>query len=118
MLNAEHITVRFGNYTAVEDVSFHLNAGDWLMLAGPNGAGKSTLVNALSQSVPYTGKFLLEGKDIRCLKPAALAREIGVLGQHHRVEYGYTVWGATPMSGAFFPTATATGGKPWNGPWP
>ncbi len=93
MLNAEHITVRFGNYTAVEDVSFRLNAGDWLMLAGPNGAGKSTLVNALgqAQSVPYTGRFLLEGKDLCTLRPAALAREIGVLSQRNRVEYAYTV---------------------------
>jgi iron complex transport system ATP-binding protein len=91
MLNAEHITVRFGNYTAVEDVSFHLNAGDWLMLAGPNGAGKSTLVNALAQSVPYEGRFRLGGKDIRTLRPAALAREIGVLSQRNRVEYAYTV---------------------------
>ncbi len=91
MLNAEHITVRFGDFTAVEDVSFHLNAGDWLMLAGPNGAGKSTLVNALAQSVPYTGRFLLEGKDIRTLRALALAREMGVLSQRNRVEYAYTV---------------------------
>ena len=91
MLQAEQITVRFGDFTAVDHVSFSLQPGDWLMLAGPNGAGKSTLVNALSQSVPYTGKFLLEGKDIHFLKPAALAREIGVLAQHHRVEYSYTV---------------------------
>ncbi|MBR0229138.1 MAG: ABC transporter ATP-binding protein [Clostridia bacterium] len=91
MLNAEHITVSFGHYTAVEDVSFSLHGGDWLMLAGPNGAGKSTLVNALAQTVPYTGRFLLEGKDIRVLRPAALAREIGVLSQRNRVEYAYTV---------------------------
>ena len=91
MLNAEHITVRFGHYTAVEDVSLRLRAGDWLMLAGPNGAGKSTLVNALAQTVPYEGRFLLGGKDIRDLRPAALAREIGVLSQRNRVEYAYTV---------------------------
>ena len=86
VLNAEHIAVRFGNYIAVEDVSFHLRAGDWLMLAGPNGAGKSTLVNALAQTVPYSGRFLLMGQDIRTLRPAALAREIGVLSQRNRLE--------------------------------
>ena len=91
MLNAEHITVRFGDFTAVEDVSFSLSAGEWLMLAGPNGAGKSTLVNALAQTVPYTGRFLLGDRDIRTLRPAALAREIGVLSQRNRVEYAYTV---------------------------
>ena len=91
MLNAEHITVRFGGFSAVEDVSFSLSAGDWLMLAGPNGAGKSTLVNALAQTVPYEGRFLLMGKDILTLRPAALAREIGVLSQRNRMEYAYTV---------------------------
>ena len=91
VLNAEHITVHFDGFTAVEDVSFHLHAGDWLMLAGPNGAGKSTLVNALAQSVPYAGRFLLEGKDLRALRPFALAREIGVLSQRNRMEYAYTV---------------------------
>ena len=91
VLNAEHIAVRFGNYIAVEDVSFHLRAGDWLMLAGPNGAGKSTLVNALAQTVPYSGRFLLMGQDIRTLRPAALARKIGVLSQRNRLEYAYTV---------------------------
>lgn len=91
MLNAEHITVRFGAFTAVEDVSFQLRAGDWLMLAGPNGAGKSTLVNALAQSVPYEGRFLLEDKDVCTLRPAALAREIGVLDQRNHMEYAYTV---------------------------
>lgn len=91
VLNAEHITVRYGDYTAVEDVSFSLSAGDWLMLAGPNGAGKSTLVGALAQTLPYSGRFLLGDKDIRALRPAALAREIGVLSQRNRMEYAYTV---------------------------
>ena len=64
MLSAEHVTVRYGAYTAAEDISFSLAAGDWLMLAGPNGAGKSTLVNAIAQSVPYAGRIWLDGKNI------------------------------------------------------
>ena len=91
MLEAEHISVRYGARPVVDDVSFSLNAGDWLMLAGPNGAGKSTLVNAIAQSVPYAGRFTLEGKDLRALKPAVRAREIGVLSQRNGVEYAYTV---------------------------
>jgi iron complex transport system ATP-binding protein len=41
--------------------------------------------------VPYEGRFLLGEKDVRALRPAALAREIGVLSQRNRVEYAYTV---------------------------
>ena len=40
MLTGNHITVRYGEFTAVDDVSFSLREGMWLMLAGPNGAGK------------------------------------------------------------------------------
>lgn len=91
MLQAKNISVKYDGFSAVKDVSFSLNPGDWLMLAGPNGAGKSTLVNALAQGVPYTGEFSLEGKPLRALAPANLAREIGVLSQRNFVEYAYTV---------------------------
>jgi len=91
MLKAEHITVRYGARTVVQDLSFSLKAGEWLMLAGPNGAGKSTLVNAIAQSVSYTGVFSLGSQDIRALRPADLARQIGVLSQHNSVEYDYSV---------------------------
>ena len=91
MLQAEHISVQYGEFSAVRDVSFSLSAGDWLMLAGPNGAGKSTLVGALAQSIAYTGNFMLDGKNIRMFKPTALAKEIGVLSQRNGVEYAYTV---------------------------
>ena len=52
MLQGEHITVRYGSLMAVDDLSFHLREGEWLMLAGPNGAGKSTLIETIAQGVP------------------------------------------------------------------
>ncbi len=91
MLRGEHITVRYGGFTAVDDLSFQLEEGQWLMLAGPNGAGKSTLIEAIAQGVPYAGSILWAGQDIRGLKPAQLARRIGVLSQKNTVGYAYTV---------------------------
>lgn len=91
MLNAEKITVRYGDLTIVDNVSFSLNEGQWLMLAGPNGAGKSTLIHAISQGVPYSGNIQLSGKNIRSYKPVQLARKIGVLSQQNNVGYSYTV---------------------------
>ena len=49
MLSGDHITVRYGNFTAVDDLSFQLHEGEWLMLAGPNGAGKSTLIETIAR---------------------------------------------------------------------
>lgn len=91
MLTGNHITVRYGDFTAVDDLSFSLEPGQWLMLAGPNGAGKSTLVEAVAQGVPYTGSLRWEGRELRSFKPAELARRIGVLSQKNTVGFAYTV---------------------------
>ena len=91
MLKAENITVRFGERTVVDHLSFHLHEGQWLMLVGPNGAGKSTMIETISQGVAYTGNILLEGRDIRRFKAAQLARKVGVLAQKNVVGYAYTV---------------------------
>lgn len=91
MLKAENITVRYGDHTIVDGLSFQLKEGQWLMLAGPNGAGKSTLIEAIAQGAPYTGRFLLENRDIRWYKAAQLARKVGVLAQKNSVGYAYTV---------------------------
>ena len=91
MLKAENITVRYGEHTVLDHLSFHLEEGQWLMLAGPNGAGKSTLIETISQGVPYTGSIQLDGRDIRRFRPTQLARRIGVLAQKNTVGYAYTV---------------------------
>ena len=91
MLKGNHITVRYGEHTVVDKMSFELHEGQWLMLVGPNGAGKSTLIETISQGVPYEGSIELEGTDIRRYKPAQLARKIGVLSQKNSVGYGYSV---------------------------
>lgn len=91
MLRGEHINVRYGSFTVVDDLSFHLKEGQWLMLAGPNGAGKSTLIETIAQGTPYTGSVLWKDRDIRALKPAQLAQCVGVLSQKNTVGYAYTV---------------------------
>ena len=91
MLQGENISVQYGAQTAVHQVSFTLQPGQWLMLAGPNGAGKSTLIRAIAQTIPYTGRITLDGRDLRTLRPTERAKQIAVLSQHHSAQYGYTV---------------------------
>ena len=91
MLEVKNLSVAFGERKVVDDVSFTLEEGRWLMLIGPNGAGKSTVVNAVAQSTAYTGQILYEGKDLKHFKPTQLARNIGILSQNHSVGYGFTV---------------------------
>lgn len=91
MLEGQHITVRLGGQAIVRDLSFTLREGQWLMLVGPNGAGKSTLIRAVAQTLPYTGRVLLSGRDARRMKSADLARRIGVLSQQHSAQYAFSV---------------------------
>ncbi|MGI6151978.1 MAG: ABC transporter ATP-binding protein [Christensenellales bacterium] len=91
LLEVSRLNVRYGGVPAVDDVSFSVLEGRWLMIVGPNGAGKSTIVKALSRGVPYTGRILLNGREIGGIAPADYAKAVGVLTQTHTVAYGFTV---------------------------
>ncbi|MDO4982752.1 MAG: ABC transporter ATP-binding protein [Eubacteriales bacterium] len=91
MLEAKNLSVSYGELKILDNVSFSLESGQWLMVTGPNGAGKSTVVNALSGGVPYTGALFCMGDNIRSLKSAALAGRMGFLSQNHTVGYSFTV---------------------------
>ena len=91
LLDVRSLSVRYGKMTIVNDVSFSLKPGQWLMIVGPNGAGKSTIVNAVSQGTPYAGTVFFDGEDIAGIKPSQLARNMGVLTQNHSVNYSFSV---------------------------
>lgn len=91
MLNVQNMTVSYGTHTVVNNLSFHVDEGQWLMIVGPNGAGKSTVLNAITQGVSYTGTVLLNGIDVTKHKASQRAKEVGVLAQNHFVGYEFTV---------------------------
>ncbi|MBM3817679.1 MAG: ABC transporter ATP-binding protein [Acidimicrobiia bacterium] len=62
MLSASHLTRRFGDRLAVDDVSFDLRPGEIFALLGPNGAGKTTTLRMLAGLIaPTSGTVLREG---------------------------------------------------------
>ena len=63
-LHVHHVTVRFNEVEALQDVSFDLAAGEFLAVVGPNGAGKSTLIKvALGLIKPDKGHAAIFGED-------------------------------------------------------
>jgi ABC-2 type transport system ATP-binding protein len=76
-----HITKKYGDFTAVDDVTFHVKDEEIFGLLGPNGAGKSTLIRMMTTLIPITaGKALVAGHDVR-KEPDAARRCIGVIPQ-------------------------------------
>jgi len=72
------MTKIFGDFTALEDVSIDVRAGDFHALLGENGAGKSTLVKCMMGFQPPTrGQVLLDGKPVSIADPRA-ARDLGI----------------------------------------
>jgi ABC-2 type transport system ATP-binding protein len=81
VIAADHLTIRFGSFTAVSDVSFEVAKGELFGFLGPNGSGKTTIIKALCgllQPTEGTGRIL--GMDIR--KDAAeIRRHVGYMSQ-------------------------------------
>jgi branched-chain amino acid transport system ATP-binding protein len=74
LLELSEVTVRFGGLTAVDGVSFRVDAGEVCALIGPNGAGKSTLFNAIAGNATIAfGRILLRGDAIHDLSPHAIS---------------------------------------------
>jgi branched-chain amino acid transport system ATP-binding protein len=70
LLEARHVTIRFGGLTAVSDFNLEIRCDELLGLIGPNGAGKTTLFNMLTGVYkPTEGEILIGGVSTRDMKP-------------------------------------------------
>jgi ABC-2 type transport system ATP-binding protein len=66
MIHAENLTKKFGNITAVDDISFDIEEGKIFGFLGPNGAGKTTTIRMLSTLIkPTNGKIIIDQRDIQ-----------------------------------------------------
>jgi ABC-2 type transport system ATP-binding protein len=80
-IEVEHIVKKFGDFTAVDDISFAVKEEEIFGLLGPNGAGKSTLIRMMTTLISITGgKALIAGHDVQ-KNPDDARRAIGVIPQ-------------------------------------
>jgi branched-chain amino acid transport system ATP-binding protein len=75
LLEVQGIDVLYGKAQALQQVSIHLNAGEFVSVVGLNGAGKTTLFNAISGLVPFAGDIRVGGASLRGQTPARIARD-------------------------------------------
>jgi ABC-type multidrug transport system ATPase subunit len=85
------LTKRFGNFTAVDSVSFEVPRGTIFGLLGPNGSGKSTIIRMLCGLLaPTSGEAGLDGVDV-VAQPDAVKRRIGYMSQKFSLYRDLTV---------------------------
>lgn len=86
LLQAEHVTVRFGGNQALTDVDIDVRAGEVTGLIGPNGAGKTTLFNVITGLLaPTSGRIVFDGRDVSRLDTHKRAR-LGIARTFQRLE--------------------------------
>ncbi len=86
------IVKRYGNFTAVDGVSFDVAEGEIFGLLGPNGAGKSTLIRMMTTLLEITaGDAFIDGHDVR-KEPNEARRCMGVIPQAMTSDGDLTVW--------------------------
>jgi len=78
MLEVQSLSVRFSNETAVDDISFSMEAGECLGLVGESGSGKTmtalSIAGLFRRSAQTTGKIMFEDQDLLTLSPSEMRR--------------------------------------------
>ena len=93
LLELKNVSMIYGELKALDNVSIHVDEGEWVAIMGPSGSGKSTMMNIIGcMDRPTSGEVLLDGEDISRLGSARLTDirrdKIGlVFQQFHMVSY-------------------------------
>lgn len=92
MLEARNLKIKYGNRTAVDDVSLELKPGTVTAIIGPNGAGKSTLLRSLNGQLSLSnGQITLNNKSLAELTRWTIARQVTVVAQEAELRFPVTV---------------------------
>lgn len=86
VIEVRDLTRRFGEFTAVDGISFDVREGEVFAFLGPNGAGKSTTINMLcTLTHPTAGEVRVAGFDV-AERPKAVRRNIGLVFQDQTLD--------------------------------
>src|SRR5437879_2334617 len=97
MIHFYHVTKRFDAYsTALHDMNFPIEKGEFVFLTGPSGAGKSTLLKLILRQIrPTEGQIVVNGRNLNAMKRSQIPffrREIGMVFQEFKLIERMTIF--------------------------
>ena len=92
VIQVTHLSKKFKELTAVDDVSFQVREGEVFGFLGPNGAGKTTTINIIcTMLAPTAGEVTVNGRSVPG-DQAAVRRMVGIIFQDPTLDNNLTVW--------------------------
>ena len=102
VISVQHLVKKFGDVTAVDDVSFEVRRGEIFAFLGPNGAGKTTTIRMLTTLLhPTSGSLRLDGMDPTKQRNQVRQR-IGVVFQDPSLDQDLTAWENMDIHGVLY----------------
>jgi len=102
VIKVENLVKRFGELTAVDDVSFEVRRGEVFAFLGPNGAGKTTTIKMLTTLLrPTSGRVELDGLD-PVVKRDEVRKRFGVVFQDPSLDQDLTAWENMEIHGVLY----------------
>jgi ABC-2 type transport system ATP-binding protein len=102
VIRVQHLVKQFGDFTAVDDVSFDVRRGEIFAFLGPNGAGKTTTIRMLTTLLPPTsGTLELDGLD-PTTRQNEVRQRIGVVFQDPSLDQDLTAWENMDIHGVLY----------------
>ncbi len=110
-IRVSNLTKKFGNFTAVDNISFSVRRGETFAFLGPNGAGKTTTIKMLTTLIrPTTGTMLVNGHD-PIKDQDAVRRSFGIVFQDPSLDDELTVYENMEFHGVLYGVADIVLGK-------
>jgi len=90
-IDVKEIFFRYTDQWVIEDLSFHVEGGEFWGIIGPNGSGKTTLLKMLYGLFnPQRGRVFIDGGELRRMKRSDIAKNIAVVPQESQINFPFT----------------------------
>jgi len=102
IIEVKNLEYKYGDFKAVDNVSFFVREGEIFSFLGPNGAGKSTVINILTTLLPVQkGSVTIAGYDLAS-QAQEVRRSIGIVFQDETLDRDLTVWETLELHGRIY----------------